>query len=59
MKLGKIGRLPSQIRQQVNQRLENNEPIGEILRWLHSLSEVQSVLAAQFDGQPCSVKLTF
>jgi hypothetical protein len=49
---GKIARLPLAIRQQLNQRLQNGEPGKDLIPWLNSLSEVQAVLAAQFNGQP-------
>jgi hypothetical protein len=49
---GKIARLPLAIRQQLNQRLLNGEPGKELVQWLNGLPEVQTVLAAQFEGQP-------
>jgi hypothetical protein len=49
---GKIARLPVAIRRQLNLRLENGEPGVSLVRWLNGLPEVQSILAAQFDGQP-------
>jgi hypothetical protein len=51
---GKIGRLPGAIREQLNQRLADGEPARTVLVWLNALPEVQSVLAAQFAGQPVS-----
>ena len=51
---GKIGRLPGAIREQLNQRLADGEPARTALPWLNALPEVQSVLAAQFAGQPVS-----
>ena len=49
---GKIARLPAAIRRQLNERLEDGEPAKPLILWLHSLPEVQAVLAAQFAGQP-------
>ena len=49
---GKIGRLPGAIREQLNQRLADGEPARTVLVWLNALPEVQTVLAAQFAGQP-------
>jgi len=49
---GKVARLPIQIRNALNRRLENNEPAGAILPWLNSLSETKQVLAAQFQNAP-------
>jgi hypothetical protein len=48
---GKIARLPLAIRNELNQRLQNGEPGKDLIQWLNSLSEVQAVLAAQFNGQ--------
>ena len=36
----------------LNQRLQNGEQGKLLIEWLNSLSEVQSVLTAQFNGQP-------
>jgi hypothetical protein len=49
---GKVARLPIQIRDALNRRLENNEPAGAILPWLNSLPETKQVLAAQFQNAP-------
>jgi hypothetical protein len=49
---GKIARLPQNIREELNQKLQNNVPSHELLAWLHSLPEVQKVLADQFGGSP-------
>ena len=51
---GKIARLPHPIRHQLNCRLQNGEKAGTTLRWLNSLPEVQTVLAAEFAGRPVS-----
>jgi hypothetical protein len=51
---GKIARLPWHIRQQLNLRLENNEPGPTLLDWLNSLPEVQEVLEDYFDGRAIS-----
>ena len=49
---GKIGRLPKAVQEQLNRRLEDGEKGGPLVAWLNSLPEVQSVLAAEFDGKP-------
>jgi hypothetical protein len=49
---GKIARLPEEIRRQLNQRLRNGQPGLELLNWLNSLPEVQTVIAARFGGKP-------
>jgi len=53
---GKIGRLPRAIQEQVNRRLENGEKARTLVAWLNSLPEVQTVLAAEFAGQPVNEK---
>jgi len=51
-RIGKIARLPAQIREELNHRLANGVLGKELLAWLHTLLEVQKVLAAQFGGRP-------
>ena len=50
----KISRLPRQLRDQLNQRLDNGEQNKRLLQWLNSLPEVQALLAAEFEAQPIS-----
>ncbi|HWV99201.1 MAG TPA: hypothetical protein VNZ64_05850 [Candidatus Acidoferrum sp.] len=50
--LGKLSRLPRQIRDQLNQRLDDAQEPNAILQWLNSLPEVQAVVNAHFDGKP-------
>ena len=52
--IGKIARLPLNIREEVNQRLQNGETGRTILEWLNALPSVQAVLASQFGGIPVS-----
>ncbi len=49
---GKIGRLPLELREQVNQRLLDNEPADAILNWLNAQPAVQAMLARGFGGRP-------
>jgi hypothetical protein len=49
---GKIARLPREIREQLNRRLDDGEPGVELVTWLNSLPEVQAVLKAEFGGRP-------
>jgi hypothetical protein len=49
---GKIARLPAEIRQELNQRLERSEPSTQLLPWLNALPEVQQVLREEFEGVP-------
>lgn len=51
---GKIARLPNNIREQLNVRLENNEEGQPLLDWLNSLPETREVLDEQFNGVPVS-----
>ncbi|MGH9351827.1 MAG: hypothetical protein ACRD2G_06680 [Terriglobia bacterium] len=49
---GKIARLPHVVREELNQRLLDNQPAEPILSWLNALYEVQRVLIQQFAGTP-------
>jgi hypothetical protein len=51
---GKIARLPLEIREELNQRLERSEPGPQLLAWLNALKEVKKLLKAEFDGAPIS-----
>jgi hypothetical protein len=51
---GKVARLPVAIRQELNWRLLNGEEGRQLVAWLNGLPEVQTMLAAQFEGQPIS-----
>ncbi|MDR3460169.1 MAG: hypothetical protein P4N60_22305 [Verrucomicrobiae bacterium] len=50
MATGKINRLPREIREQVNQRLDAGEPGKRLVAWLNELPAVQALLAAEFEG---------
>jgi hypothetical protein len=51
---GKIGRLPRPLQEEVNRRMENNEPGRAIVAWLNSLPAVKALTARQFKGLPIS-----
>jgi hypothetical protein len=51
---GKIARLPREIREQLNRRLQNGEQGGPLLAWLNELPEVSALLAREFGGIPVS-----
>jgi len=51
---GKIARLPRDIRNQLNRRLQDGELQTRLVEWLNSLPEVQAVLKAEFDERPIS-----
>ena len=48
----KIASLRKEIRDDLNQKLEEGEPGNQIVDWLNSQPEVQSVLRCQFQGNP-------
>ena len=47
---GKIGRLPHDIREQLNHRLDDGEPGGSLVEWLNALPEVLAALNSQKFG---------
>jgi len=47
---GKIARLPRNLRDELNHRLDDGEPGGRILEWLNALPAVQTMLTAEFGG---------
>ncbi|HEX3718046.1 MAG TPA: hypothetical protein VH595_08765 [Verrucomicrobiae bacterium] len=51
---GKIARLPREIREQLNTRLDDGEDAAQILSWLNALPAVQKAMANHFNGQPIS-----
>lgn len=48
---GKIASLPRELRDQLNRRLDDGEQGVRLVEWLNQLSEVQGVLARNFDGR--------
>lgn len=51
---GKIARLPHALREQVNQRLLNNEKSTPILEWLNAQPEAIVIYERDFEGVPAS-----
>jgi len=49
---GKIARLPRDIREELNRRLQDGEPGKQLLDWLNALPKIKAILAAQFGGRP-------
>ena len=45
---GKIARLPREIRDELNRRLQKGEQGGPLLAWLNALPAVSAVLAQEF-----------
>jgi hypothetical protein len=50
-RVGKIARLPEQIREQINHRLQDGENGRDIIAWLNASEEVKTVLAREFEGR--------
>lgn len=51
VRTGKIARLPHAVRENLNQRLLDNEPGVTLVAWLNTLPEVQASLACRFGGR--------
>ncbi len=54
MRNGKIAKLPDDIQEELNQRMENAEEGPALLQWLNQLPEVQKTLKKEFEGVPIS-----
>ena len=50
MATGKISRLPREIREQVNKKLDAGEPGNRLVNWLNELPAVRALLAGEFGG---------
>lgn len=48
---GKIARLPHEIREEVNHRIEDGEPAAPLLKWLNARPGVWDVLWEHFEGR--------
>jgi hypothetical protein len=53
-RIGKIARLPSAIRQTLDERLDQGEPSSSLLKWLNSEKSVIATLQQYFDGRHIS-----
>ena len=51
---GKIARLPRDIREELNRRLRDGEQGKQLVAWLNSLPETQSMIEQEFSGRPIS-----
>jgi len=49
-RVGKIARLPQEIREQLNRRLADGEPASVVLPWLEGLPAVRQVMDRHFGG---------
>jgi hypothetical protein len=52
--VGKIARLPKDIREEFNRRLDNGEPGSVILSWVNGLPAAKTILDKHFGGVPIS-----
>lgn len=55
-RIGKIARLPRDLRHQLNQRLADGESGPRILKWLNGLPEVVEMLGKEFGGRPVNAQ---
>ncbi len=51
-RVGKIGRLPKLIRDDLGRRIEDGEPGKELVKWLNNLPDAKRVLKEYFGGRP-------
>ena len=51
---GKIARLPREMREQLNRRLQDGEPGNRLVEWLNGLPGTQRVLTEEFQGREIS-----
>jgi phage-related protein len=49
---GKIARLPLEVRQELNRRLDEGEQGKKLVAWLNELPAVQAIVATDFGGKP-------
>jgi hypothetical protein len=54
---GKIARLPRSVRDRLNSRLCDGEPGHRLLDWLNGLTEVGTVLEAEFEGRIINARI--
>ena len=47
---GKVARLPREIRDELNRRLDDGQTAVSLVRWLNELPEVQAIVAREFGG---------
>src|SRR5215469_18669377 len=53
---GKIARLPKEVRERLNRRLDSGEEGKGLVKWLNSLPETRALLASEFDGRPINAQ---
>jgi hypothetical protein len=51
---GKIARLPKDVREQLNRRIENGWRGAKLVKWLNEQPSVKEVLRGEFNGRPVS-----
>jgi protein-tyrosine-phosphatase len=50
-RVGKIARLPKEVRDEVNRRIEEGHEAKQIILWLNSLEDVKRIMAKMFGGE--------
>ena len=55
-RVGKIARLPANIREQLNRRIHDGESGAKLIAWLHSRPDVLEVLDEYFNEEPISMQ---
>lgn len=53
-RVGKIARLPLAVREELNNRLRDNESGQSILEWVNALETTKEILERNFSGEPIS-----
>jgi len=51
-RVGKIARLPEQIREELNRKLKNGARAKNLVAWLNQIPDVNAMLAECFAGHP-------
>src|ERR1700751_1823165 len=51
-RIGKIGSLPENVREELNYRLADGEQGETVLRWLNELPETKEIIDTDFQGKP-------
>ncbi|MGA2176572.1 MAG: hypothetical protein ABSH38_16470 [Verrucomicrobiota bacterium] len=51
-RIGKIARLPQEIRERLNQRLNDGQQAKDLVKWLNKLPEVNAILKKEFHSSP-------
>lgn len=55
-RIGKIARLPEDVRLELNRRIMDGESGPRLLAWLHSLPAARDILTQKFGGRPINLQ---